>query len=137
MSFFSLFLPFFFFLYFPFFLFLSPFLSRPLSLSLVGSLAEWNESFKESWGRMVFKQFLRVKTLPVSEHIKFRLGNDMHCYIFYFYLKLNSCSFLYKKESPQKDFSRIISNFSKLDLESVLETGYNLFNRIFEYIMTG
>ena len=61
----------------------------------------------------------------------------MHCYIFYFYLKLDSFSFLHKEESRQKDFSGIIENFSKLDLESVLETGYNLFNHIFEYVITG
>ena len=50
----------------------------------------------------------KKKTRPVSEYVKFGIGNDMHCYIFYFYLKLDSFSFLHKQESRQKDFSGII-----------------------------
>ena len=58
--------------------------------------------------KKVEKAILSVKTRPVSEHVKFGIGNDMHCYILYFYLKLDSFSFLHKKESRQKDFSGII-----------------------------
>ena len=48
------------------------------------------------------------KNSTSSEHVKLGIGNDMHCYIFYFYLKLDSFSFLHKDESRQKDFSGII-----------------------------